>query len=219
MTSINIILKHGFTRGGFSLLKRSLVSNKLLTSFYGRTRKSRERIKFRKVFCNSFGFSLNLRSRLWKFLWFHTLSVCPSVCLSVCLSICSEFFSEATHSIFWMMLLVNFQKPKELDFWWKIIIWAYWSFGFSDNSRKWKILMLFVFLLKHLVGQNLCSWGIAQKLSFNQIAEFFQVKCLKRESSIVGNKAKDESQNRCYKKTKHVKFSEKQTFLTPWYAL
>ena len=26
---------------------------------------------------------------------------------------------------------------------------------------------------------------------------------------------KDESQNRCYKKTKHAKFSEKQTFLTP----
>ena len=30
---------------------------------------------------------------------------------------------------------------------------------------------------------------------------------------------KDESQNGCFKKTKHVKFSEKRTFLTPWYTL
>ena len=29
---------------------------------------------------------------------------------------------------------------------------------------------------------------------------------------------KGQSQNGCYKKTKHAKFSEKQTFLTPWYA-
>ena len=29
---------------------------------------------------------------------------------------------------------------------------------------------------------------------------------------------KGESQNGCFKKTKHAKFSLKQTFLTPWYA-
>ena len=29
---------------------------------------------------------------------------------------------------------------------------------------------------------------------------------------------KDESQNGCFKKTKQAKFSEKRTFLTPWYA-
>ena len=29
---------------------------------------------------------------------------------------------------------------------------------------------------------------------------------------------KGESQNGCFKKTKHVKFSKKRTFLTPWYA-
>ena len=28
-------------------------------------------------------------------------------------------------------------------------------------------------------------------------------------------KQKEESQNGCFKKTKHAKFSEKQTFLTP----
>ena len=35
---------------------------------------------------------------------------------------------------------------------------------------------------------------------------------------IVGNKAKGKSQNGCFKKTKHAKFSEKRTFLIPWYA-
>ena len=35
-------------------------------------------------------------------------------------------------------------------------------------------------------------------------------------SSII--RQKGESQNRCLQKTKHAKFSEKQTFLTPWYA-
>ena len=29
---------------------------------------------------------------------------------------------------------------------------------------------------------------------------------------------KGESQNGCFRKIKHAKFSEKQTFLTPWYA-
>ena len=29
---------------------------------------------------------------------------------------------------------------------------------------------------------------------------------------------KDQSQNEYYKKTKHTKFSEKQTIFTPWYA-
>ena len=36
--------------------------------------------------------------------------------------------------------------------------------------------------------------------------------------AFVSNKAKCESQNGGNKKAKHAKFSEKQTFLTPWYA-
>ena len=39
-----------------------------------------------------------------------------------------------------------------------------------------------------------------------------------RFPQIVGNKVKGESQNGCFKKTKHAKFSEKRTFLIPWYA-
>ena len=32
------------------------------------------------------------------------------------------------------------------------------------------------------------------------------------------NRQKGESQNGCFKKIEQVKFSEKQTFFTPWYA-
>ena len=39
---------------------------------------------------------------------------------------------------------------------------------------------------------------------------------MKSISSVVRQKGK--SQNWCFKKTKHVKFSKKLTFLTPWYA-
>ena len=35
-------------------------------------------------------------------------------------------------------------------------------------------------------------------------------------SSVI--RQKGESQNGCFKKTKHAKYSEKQTFFTPWYA-
>ena len=36
------------------------------------------------------------------------------------------------------------------------------------------------------------------------------------KTSVI--RQKGESQNGCFKKTKHAKFSEKRTFLTPWYA-
>ena len=38
----------------------------------------------------------------------------------------------------------------------------------------------------------------------------------KDKQSVI--RQKDESQYGCFKKTKQAKFSEKQTFLTPWYA-
>ena len=38
-----------------------------------------------------------------------------------------------------------------------------------------------------------------------------------REYSLV-IRQKGKSQNECFKKTKHARFSEKRTFLTPWYA-
>ena len=41
---------------------------------------------------------------------------------------------------------------------------------------------------------------------------------LTSKADFVRYKAKDESRNEGDKKTKHAKFSEKLTFLTPWYA-
>ena len=36
---------------------------------------------------------------------------------------------------------------------------------------------------------------------------------------LVGNNLKKgDSKNKCFRKARHVKFSEKRTFLTPWYA-
>ena len=37
-----------------------------------------------------------------------------------------------------------------------------------------------------------------------------------KKSSVI--RQKGESQNGSFKKTKHAKFSEKRTFLTPWYG-
>ena len=37
--------------------------------------------------------------------------------------------------------------------------------------------------------------------------------------SLLVIRQKGESQTGCFKKIKHVKFSDKRTFLTPWYAL
>ena len=45
-----------------------------------------------------------------------------------------------------------------------------------------------------------------------------EVQLDKKKYQIVGDKAKSESQNEYYKKTKHGKFSEKRTFPTPWNA-
>ena len=40
--------------------------------------------------------------------------------------------------------------------------------------------------------------------------------CVNLNSSVI--RQKGESQNGCFKKLKHGKFSEKRIFLTPWYA-
>ena len=43
------------------------------------------------------------------------------------------------------------------------------------------------------------------------------IKTFDQYQEIDGNYAKDESQNGCYKKTKHAKFHEKRTNLNPSY--
>ena len=39
------------------------------------------------------------------------------------------------------------------------------------------------------------------------------------QSDLSVIRQRGESENSCFKKTKHAKFSEKRTFPTPWYAV
>ena len=54
---------------------------------------------------------------------------------------------------------------------------------------------------------------LSQKHFFREILHSWRVII----SSVI--RQKGESQKGCFKKTKRAKFSEKRTFLTPWYAL
>ena len=51
-------------------------------------------------------------------------------------------------------------------------------------------------------------------LSYHEI----MIVLLKKNVILSVIRQKCESQNRCFMKTKHAKFTEKRTFLTPWYA-
>ena len=71
------------------------------------------------------------------------------------------------------------------------------------------------------------NWFIEQVFSYvrcNQckIYPFFKARQWKLTKNAIMlssvMRKKGESQNECFKKTKHAKFSEKRTFLTPWYA-
>ena len=67
---------------------------------------------------------------------------------------------------------------------------------------------------------SLWSSNYIQNISFkiSNVSTHKQTKaCVDRFSSLV-IRQKDASQNRCFKKTKQAKFSEKRLFLTPWYA-
>ena len=57
-------------------------------------------------------------------------------------------------------------------------------------------------------GENLKSMLPSD---FNTLNEWFH-----NNSLVI--RQKGESQNGCFRKTRHAKFSEKRTFLTPWYA-
>ena len=55
---------------------------------------------------------------------------------------------------------------------------------------------------------------------FNAVNLTFYLSKMKLNNKDIVSviRQKGESQNVCFKKTKHTEFSEKQTFLTPWYA-
>ena len=58
-----------------------------------------------------------------------------------------------------------------------------------------------------------CRWGVeGEEIGLNLHLNEGSVTILK--SYIVGNKAKWRTQNACFEKTKHAKFSERRTFPT-----
>ena len=73
-------------------------------------------------------------------------------------------------------------------------------------------------------SKNSYSWWVTNRRPY----ETRQILCSKiclHETQLRKDKPlstvirqKGESQNGCFKKTKHAKFSEKRRFLTPWYA-
>ena len=82
--------------------------------------------------------------------------------------------------------------------------------------------------LKNVYLENHCTrktYLLSLKIPFSKqnTCHFFTLKenqlySVSKHNIASAIRQKGESQNGCYKKTKHVKFSEKGTFLTPWYT-
>ena len=86
---------------------------------------------------------------------------------------------------------------------------------FCENSfRKKAISYMFDWLLNTPLGLTRIFFKIGRYKTNS--ANCSWLAWIIHKSSVI--RQKGESQNGCYKKTKHAKFSEKQTFLTPWYA-
>ena len=64
--------------------------------------------------------------------------------------------------------------------------------------------------------KKLCVSEVWEMLIFGKFCEGAK-RAIPNQVSVV-IRLKGESQNDCFKKTKHIKFSEKRPFLTPWYA-
>ena len=82
-------------------------------------------------------------------------------------------------------------------------------------------------LLNDLTLKILGNWEISKELQIGwgqsvvpkvPARNTSSVIAAKNHRQAVGYKQKGESQNKCFNKSKHVKYSEKWTFLSPWYA-
>ena len=72
----------------------------------------------------------------------------------------------------------------------------------------------FIFLLRNFLKK--CNISVQYTSVFFLRLSYLAPVSLRYNSSVM--RQKGESQNGCFKKTKNAKFSEKQTFLIPWYA-
>ena len=98
------------------------------------------------------------------------------------------------------------------------------SMNFSRRTVGTKVITTFLSLIltlnnflfncKNYLQIKGCVMGtICAPAYANIFMDHFERKYI---SSVI--RQKGESQNACFKKTKHAKFYEKWTFLTPWYA-
>ena len=100
-------------------------------------------------------------------------------------------------------------------------IWGFYHYKFLRCSNKYFFHILQTSKL-HQKFQKFMNKAIKKEKNW-KTPKLYNVsssnKKHSRNSSVIRQKGEShESQNGCFMKTKHAKFSEKRTFLTPWYA-
>ena len=106
---------------------------------------------------------------------------------------------------------------KSFWHWLRTYVWCWYQR--NQFCSKFIFFLLLLFRILCVSGGKKCSFVriLTLRLTMTEIiwwSEFREIKSY--ISSII--RQKGESRNECFKKTKHAKFSEKWTFLTPWYA-
>ena len=92
----------------------------------------------------------------------------------------------------------------------------------SENRRKYSLFYilyttsLLVSTSIIFMSNNLSKLKFNKYLKYHKNFPFWSRRC--SLDKVVGNKAKERISKRCFKKTKHAKFSEKRKFLNPWYV-
>ena len=96
------------------------------------------------------------------------------------------------------------------------------SFELRAHRRNVSVLVCFICITVKDFQQNRLKWFLFSILMNGQFTNMIGC-CLhtmpsscKNQSSVI--RQKGESQNGCFKKKKHAKFSEKRSFLNSWYA-
>ena len=100
--------------------------------------------------------------------------------------------------------------------------------GFSEGWQGWLVIL-------KIIGKNSSIFSVTNILCVKHFLIWFKFECLLKMYNValailsllwrsldfmnpLVIRQKGESQNKCFKKAKHAIFSEKWTFLTPWYT-
>ena len=89
--------------------------------------------------------------------------------------------------------------------------------GVHYQEVSWLIFIIIFTTLSGCFGcLKLTTTNYITHVKSQEIGKDWEMMQVQDKTSVI--RQKDESQNECFKKTKHVKISQKRTFLTPWYA-